>query len=63
MICPVCRIMYDKENKYMFDHVIKCKGRKDIITTRWYRTAELLNKRPVVKKDISIDTTFRPVTR
>ena len=53
--------MYDEKNEYMFDHVIKCKGRKDIITTRWYKTEDLI-KGAVVKKVISIDT-FRPVTR
>lgn len=63
MICPVCHIMYDEKNEYMFDHVIKCKGRKDIITTRWYKTEDLIKKAPAVKKVISIDTTFRPVTR
>lgn len=63
MICPVCHIMYDEENKYMFDHVIKCKGRKDIITTRWYTKQELIKKEPVIKKELTIDTTFRPVTR
>jgi len=47
----------------MFDHVIKCKGRKDIITTRWYKTSKLINKTPAVKREITIDTTFRPVTR
>lgn len=55
--------MYDEENKYMFDHVIKCKGRKDIITTRWYTKQELIKKEPVIKKELTIDTTFRPVTR
>ena len=55
--------MYDEENEYMFDHVLKCKGRKDIITTRWYKTEDLIKKAPTAKKVISIDTTFRPVTR
>lgn len=63
MICPVCHIMYDADNKYMFDHVVKCKGRKDIITTRWYKTEDLIKNTPAVKKEIHIDTTFRPVTR
>lgn len=63
MICPVCHIMYDEQNKYMFDHIRKCKGRKDIITTRWYTKQELIKKEAVVKKEITIDTTFRPVTR
>ena len=64
MICPVCYIMYDEENKVkMFDHIRKCKGRKDIITTRWYITKDLIKKESTVKNEIIIDTTFRPVTR
>jgi hypothetical protein len=55
--------MYDKENKYMFDHVLQCNGRKDIITTRWYKKSTSENKSDTVKKEIVIDTTFRPVTR
>lgn len=63
MICPVCHIMYDKENKYMFDHVLQCNGRKDIITTRWYKKSTSESKSHMLKKEIVIDTTFRPVTR
>lgn len=55
--------MYDADNKYMFDHMIKCKGRKDIITTRWYKKEDMMKKTSLSKKEICIDTTFRPVTR
>jgi hypothetical protein len=63
MICPVCHIMYDEDNKYMFDHIRQCKGRKDIITTRWYKTKDLIKKESTVKNEITIDTTNLPVTR
>lgn len=63
MICPVCYIMYDEENKVkMFDHIRKCKGRKDIITTRW-RTKEQLSRPTKEKPCITIETVLRPVTR
>ncbi len=64
MICPVCHIMYDcKNNENMFDHIRKCKGRKDIITTRWYTKEYLLNKEKPKRPSITIDVEFRPVTR
>jgi hypothetical protein len=55
--------MYDEENKVkMFNHILKCKGRKDIITIRW-RTKEQLSKPTKEKPSITIETEFRPVTR
>ena len=64
MICPVCYIMYDEENKVkMFDHIRKCKGRKDIITTRWYTEKQLLKREKPQKPCITIETELRPVTR
>ena len=63
MICPVCKIMYDETNETMFDHIKICKGRKDIITTRWYKKEDLINKNLNRKKSITIDTEWRPVTR
>ena len=64
MICPVCKIWYDETNDKMFDHIKICKGRKDIITTRWYKKEDLINKNLKSRKpSITIDTTFRPVTR
>tara|TARA_A100001015_G_C14341118_1_gene463108 strand:- start:66 stop:233 length:168 start_codon:yes stop_codon:yes gene_type:complete len=55
--------MYDCEDKVkMFDHIRKCKGRKDIITTRWL-TKEQLSKPIKEKPCITIETVLRPVTR
>ena len=64
MICPVCKIMYgdDFSKEQMFDHITTCKGRKDIITTRWYRKDSYFKVKPVAK-EIQIDVEFRPVTR
>jgi len=56
--------MYDCENnENMFDHIRKCKGRKDIITTRWYTKQYLINKEKPRRPSITIDVEFRPVTR
>ena len=64
MICPCCKIFYDEEDKVkMFDHIKKCKGRKDIITTRWYTYKQLEAMRLPAQKELKIDTEWRPVTR
>lgn len=64
MICPCCKIFYDEEDKVkMFDHIKQCKGRKDIITTRWYTYKQLNAIKKPVEKVLEIDTEWRPVTR
>ena len=65
MICPVCYIWYDyTKGINMFDHIVQCKGEKNIITTRWYTNKQLLKKqKKECKPSITIDATFRPVTR
>jgi hypothetical protein len=65
MICPCCKIFYDEEDKVkMFDHIKECKGRKDIITTRWYTYKQLETAmRQPPQKELKIDTEWRPVTR
>ena len=52
----------DFSKEQMFDHITTCKGRKDIITTRWYRKDSYFKVKPVAK-EIEIDVEFRPVTR
>ena len=65
MICPVCYIWYDYTKDIdMFDHIVQCKGEKNVITTRWYTKKQLQNQQKKNNKPpITIGTTFRPVTR
>ena len=61
-ICPKCRIGYDISNNDLFDHILDCDGRPDIITTRFLKK-ENLDRKKSPKLTINIETTFRPVTR
>lgn len=65
MICPVCKIWYDyTKDIEMFNHIVKCKGEQNIITTRWYTEKELLQRQEKDKEpSITIDASLRPVTR
>lgn len=64
-ICPVCKIGYTLTNNDLFDHINNCDGRKDIITTRFYRIEELKRDSKIQKDpDICINPYLkRPNTR
>ena len=62
-ICPKCRIGYDISNNDLFDHILDCDGRPDIITTRYIRTENLYKRKKLPKLTIDVEATFRPVTR
>lgn len=64
-ICPVCKIRYMFTNNELFDHINNCDGRKDIITTRFYRIDELKRDSKIQKDpDIYISPYLkRPNTR
>jgi hypothetical protein len=60
-ICPSCHIGYDINNINFFNHILKCNGRPDIITTRFYTKKQfykLKSPQPIV-----IEPYERPVTR
>lgn len=62
-ICPKCHIAYNMSNYELYDHLIECNGRKDIITTRFYTKEEFYtNKKENYKKKI-IEPSVRPSTR
>lgn len=63
-ICPKCHIGYQINNTHLFDHIVKCDGRPDIITTRFYKK-EVFYKNKNSPKNIIIKPSIiqRPVTR
>tara|TARA_Y200000002_G_scaffold313135_1_gene270533 strand:- start:19 stop:249 length:231 start_codon:yes stop_codon:yes gene_type:complete len=63
-ICPKCHIGYLITNINLFNHILKCDGRKDIITTRFYKK-EKLYKLPKSPENKLINGYFkeRPSTR
>ena len=63
-ICPKCHIGYDMININLFDHILKCDGRSDIITTRFYTKQQFYQKnKPLKQIVIEPFITKRPVTR
>lgn len=62
-ICPKCHIGYDMSNYELYDHLVECDGRKDIITTRFYKINEFYKNKKENKEEIIIEPSVRPVTR
>ena len=63
-ICPKCHIGYEMSKNELYDHLIDCDGRKDIITTRFYKIDDFLKKeKQDTIKEIYIETILRPITR
>lgn len=63
-ICPKCHIGYDMNNINFFDHILKCDGRSDIITTRFYTEKQFYQEnKPLKQIVIEPFITKRPVTR
>ena len=63
-ICPKCHIGYDINNMNLFNHILKCDGRPDIITTRFYTKKEFYkDNKSQVTVTIEPCVLERPVTR
>lgn len=60
-ICPACHIGYDINNINFFNHILKCDGRPDIITTRFYTKKQFYKRKS--PPPIVIEPYERPVTR
>jgi hypothetical protein len=62
-ICPKCHIGYDINNINLFNHILKCDGRPDIITTRFYTKTKFYKKNNSPTKIIEPFVSERPITR
>lgn len=61
-ICPKCHIGYEMSKNELYDHLIDCNGRTDIITTRFYKIDDFYKEKKVVKEK-NIESYIRPATR
>ena len=62
-ICPKCHIAYNMSNYELYDHLVECDGRYDIITTRFYTKEEFYKNKKENYKNKIIEPSVRPVTR